>query len=124
MYGRPQSRDAFTLQGDDQMPEQTRLGNSTTESNKGIIPDVKKALEKRLRTRRQDSYNPCEGTVNPIMIDGMVVYTYTCPISTNTGCFSTIQKYGAALCEPIKVTRYSHTDKTLIAYNKGCRCMQ
>ena len=124
MYGRPQPRDAFTLQCDDQMPEQTRLGNSTTESNKGTIPDVKKALARRLKTRRQDSYNPCEGTVNPIMIDGMVVFTYTCPISAKIGCFSAIQKYGAALCEPIKVARYSHADKTLIAYNKGCRCRQ
>ena len=105
------------------MSEQT-MGNSTKASNKRIIPEAKKASKRRLRTRRQDYYNPCEGTVNPIMIDGMVVYTYTCPISTNIGCFSTIKKYGAALCEPIKVARYSHTDKTLISYNIGCRCMK
>ena len=89
MYGRPQSRDAFTLQSKNQMPEQT-FGNSTKERCKGIIPDVKKSLEKGLRTRRKDSHNLCEGTVYPILIDGIAVYTYTCPISTNIGCFAAI----------------------------------
>ena len=116
MHGRPQSRDAFTLEGEDQMVEQT-LRNVFRKCDEKAISAEKKASE-------EGCYDPCKGTVNLIMIDGMVVITYTCPISTNIGCFSTIQKYGAALCEPIKVARYSHKDETLIAYNEGCRCMQ